>query len=82
MTSIDSVNEVVLYLLRNLHLRSFYVLSKEFYLLYILDALELVLQFILPVGNHVVQSLYVLLRQGKHHLSLEWDGVAHVAALP
>ena len=82
MTSKDGIYQVVLNLLRNLLGRSLYVLCEELDVLCYLDTLELVDEFILPVGYHVVQSLYVLLRQGQYYLCLEWDGVAHVAALP
>ena len=82
MPGIDGIYQVVLNLCRNLCSWSLYVLGEEFNVLDVFDAVELIADLVLPVGYHVVQCLYVFLWQGEYYLCLEWDGIAHVAALP
>ena len=82
MASVDCIYQVILNLGRNLCGWSLYVLCEELDSINTLNAFEFIAELVLPVGYHIVQSLNILLWQGKNHLCLEWDGVAHVAAVP
>ena len=82
MASVDCIYKIILDFGRNLHLRSLYILGEELDVLGCLNAFELITDFVLPVCYQVIQCFDVLLRQGQNNLSLEWDGIAHVAALP
>ena len=80
MTSIDGADEVVLNLHGHLHLRCLHILGIE--LNTGLNTLVFVDKVSFPVIYQLFQGLHVLLRQREHHLSLEWDGIAHVTTVP
>ena len=81
MAGVDSVDNVVLNLLRQLRLRRLHILYENLNTLR-LNEFELVVERSLPVSHHLLEGSDVLLRQGQHGFSLEGDGVTHVAAMP
>ena len=80
MASVDSVDDVVLNFLGHLVRGCLYSCSEELYAA--LDASIFVFESLFPFGNKLLQSLHVLLGQREHGLTLERNGVAHVAAVP
>ena len=80
MACVYGIYEVVLYLLGHLMYGSLHRLSEQLYAA--LYALVLMLEALLPLCHEVVERVYVLLGQREHHLALERDDVAHVAAVP
>ena len=80
MTCIDGVNEVVLNLYRNLHLRRLYLLGIE--LNAALYALIFIGEVFLPRFHQFLQGSNVFFRQRQYDLRLERYGVAHVSSVP
>ena len=81
MTSIDSVNQVVLNLYRNLCLRCLHLLDNHLDTLG-LNELELVVESLFPVLSQFLHGSDVLLGQGEDGLGLEGDSVTHVSTVP
>ena len=80
VAAVDGIHEVVLNLHGHLHLRCLHVFH---------DHLDAAFNVLILVGEglqivlcQLLQGGHVLLRQRQHHLSLEGDGVPHVAAMP
>ena len=80
MNGIDGIHEVVLNLYRHLHLRGLDVFGKE--LDTVLNALVFVDECVAPVIHHLLESLHIFFWQCEHHLCLEGNGIAHIAAMP
>ena len=80
MAGVDGIHEVVLNLARQQFLRVFHVLDEELHAF--LNAFELIFDGDTLFLHESLEVLYLVFRQGEHHLSLERNGVSHVSAVP
>ena len=80
MASVESAQDGSLVVEGHLHLGTVYFLDGKVNV--VLDELELALKFSLQGLDEFLHALEVVLRDGHHCFGLEWNGVAHVAAMP
>ena len=81
MTGEDGIDEVVLNLNRHFFGRRWHLLDDDLDALW-LYKLELVIEGFAPISSHLLDCSNILLGQRQHGLSLEGNGVTHIATPP
>ena len=80
MTSIDSINKVVLNINWNKTFWLLYILYEELNIWF--NTLEFIFYECLLTSNHFLQSSNILLWQSQDNLCLEWDSITHITTFP